>query len=111
MAFEFGDVVLVPFPFTSQASAKRRPAVVVSTRAYNGARPDVVLMAVSSQVRTPLGFGELFLNDWSHAGLPKPSLVKPIFATFEQRLVIKTLGALAPIDQSALSANMRSLLG
>ena len=35
MPFEFGDVVLVPFPFTSRAASKRRPAVVVSNRAYN----------------------------------------------------------------------------
>ena len=42
MPFEFGDVVLVPFPFTSQAASKKRPAVVVSNRAYNAARPDVV---------------------------------------------------------------------
>jgi mRNA interferase MazF len=29
-AYEFGDVVLVPFPFTDQSTTKRRPAVVVS---------------------------------------------------------------------------------
>jgi mRNA interferase MazF len=28
---EFGDVVLVPFPFTSQAASKKRPAVIVSS--------------------------------------------------------------------------------
>lgn len=28
--FEFGDVVLVPFPFTDQSAAKKRPAVVIS---------------------------------------------------------------------------------
>ena len=28
--FSFGDVVLVPFPFTDQSGSKRRPAVVVS---------------------------------------------------------------------------------
>src|ERR1700676_1088854 len=40
MSFEFGDVVLVPFPFTNQAASKKRPAVVVSSHAYNTARLD-----------------------------------------------------------------------
>ena len=51
MPFEFGDVVLVPFPFTSQTASKKRPTVVVGNRAYNTARPDVVVMAVTRQVR------------------------------------------------------------
>ena len=29
MPFELGDVVLVPFPFTSQTATKKRPAVIV----------------------------------------------------------------------------------
>ena len=32
MPFEFGDIVLVPFPFTNQTTAKKRPAVAVSSR-------------------------------------------------------------------------------
>ena len=31
---QFGDVLLVPFPFTNQQATKQRPAVVVSTPAY-----------------------------------------------------------------------------
>ena len=30
MPFRFGDVVLVPLPFTDQTALKKRPAVVVS---------------------------------------------------------------------------------
>jgi mRNA interferase MazF len=48
MPYEFGHLVLVPFPFTDQTSSKRRPAVVVSIRAYDLARPDVVVMPVTS---------------------------------------------------------------
>jgi hypothetical protein len=40
MPFDFGDVVLVPFRFTSQSASKKRPAVVASYRAYSTALPD-----------------------------------------------------------------------
>ena len=55
--FNFGDVVLVPFLFTDQSGTKKRPAVVVSSASYNASRRDIVIMAITSQVRTPLGFG------------------------------------------------------
>jgi mRNA interferase MazF len=32
--YSFGDVVLVPFPFTDQSGIKRRPAVIVSSAQY-----------------------------------------------------------------------------
>lgn len=44
--FEFGDVVLVEFPFTTQIQSKIRPAVVVSSALYNRSRPDLVLMGI-----------------------------------------------------------------
>ena len=49
-SYSFGDVVLVPFPFTDQTAAKKRPAVVVSSELYNRARPDIILMAITSQL-------------------------------------------------------------
>ena len=48
--YEFGDIVLVPFPFTDQSSIKKRPAVVVSSSAYNRDRPDIIILAVTSQM-------------------------------------------------------------
>jgi mRNA interferase MazF len=51
MAYQFGDVVLVPFPFTDQSARKQRPGVVVSGLAYHRARCDVLLMPITSRVR------------------------------------------------------------
>ena len=95
MAHSFGDVVLVPFPFTDQSGAKKRPAVIVSSGGYNAGRRDLVIMAITSQVRTPLGFGETLVTDWQAAGLIKPSVLKPVVTTIEQGLVVRTIGALS----------------
>ena len=94
MAHAFGEVVLVPFPFTDQSGLKKRPAVVVSSSGYNTNRRDIVIMAITSQVREPLGFGEAMVADWQAAGLLKVSVLKPVVTTIEQGLVVRTLGTL-----------------
>jgi hypothetical protein len=77
MRYQFGDVVLVPFPFTDQSTAKQRPGVIVSSAAYHDARRDLILMAVTSQVRGAGAFGELVVRDWQTAKLLKPSASSP----------------------------------
>lgn len=111
MAYAFGTVLLVPFPFTNQQGAKPRPAVVVSSTDYSDARPDVILMPITSQVRSPLAFGETLLADWQAAGLLKPSVVKPVLFTLETALIRKTLGQLSGQDQDELSAALGRILG
>ena len=108
---EFGDVVLVPFPFTDQTATKKRPAVVVSSDAYHRDRPDVILMAVTSQVRPAAGVGEVAVQRWKEAGLLKPSVLKPLLATVEKGLVIRKLGKLESPDREALLRGLRTILG
>jgi mRNA interferase MazF len=115
-ALSFGAIVLVRFPFTSQAASKQRPAVIVSSRAYNLERPDVIMMPVTSQLRptpAPMGksWGEVWLRQWQAAGLIKPSAVKPVIATLELGLVIRRLGALAAEDQDALRQAIGQIVG
>lgn len=110
MPYDFGDVVLVRFPYTNQIGSKQRPAVVVSSRTYNDARPDIVMMAITSQIRYPLGHAETQISDWQSANLAKPSVVKPLFATVEQTLVLRQLGSLSPSDLSALRSAISVIL-
>ena len=107
---EFGDIVLIAFPFTDQIGQKKRPAVVVSTKDYNEARPDLILMAITSRVRTPAGFGEVALSDWQGAGLIKASVIKPVIFTVEKRLVLKTMGQLGADDQHALQTALPGII-
>jgi mRNA interferase MazF len=107
----FGDVVLVPFPFTDQTSAKRRPAVVISSDAYHRERPDLILMAVTSQQRPASSVGEASLLHWSEAGLAKPSVLKPVLTTVERGLVIRKLGKLHTEDLAQLRSALDAMLG
>ncbi|OGT85123.1 MAG: hypothetical protein A3H91_07615 [Gammaproteobacteria bacterium RIFCSPLOWO2_02_FULL_61_13] len=110
-ACNFGDIVLVPFPFTDQTTSKQRPAVIISSDAYHRVRPDVILMAVTSHVQTGAGLGETGVQDWKNAGLLKPSVIKPVIATVERRLVIKRLGQLTKTDLAGLRKVLALILG
>jgi mRNA interferase MazF len=110
MPFEFGDVVLVPFPFTDQTASKKRPAVVVSNRAYNTARLDIIVMAITSQRRPNPRLGDVRITHWQAAGLLKPTVAKPVFATLEQRLVLRQLGTFAAEDQTALRKAIEEII-
>ncbi len=85
-ACSFGDVVLVPFPFTDHSASKKRPAVVVSSDAYHQHRPDVIVIALTSQILRP-------------AGAPG------------EALILRTLGALQGADVEALRTALRQILG
>ena len=109
-ALVFGDIVLVPFPFTDQTTTKKRPAIVISCAAHNSTRPDIILMAVTSQLRATAALGEVWLTEWQAAGLLKPSTAKPVIATIERSLVIKKLGSLATTDETKLRVAVRQIL-
>ena len=110
-AYSFGNIVLVPFPFTDQSAVKKRPAVVVSSDAYNRKRPDIIIMAVTSQMRSAGYFGDIVVNQWQQAGLLKPSVIKPIVTTIERSLVIKTLDRLKKEDRNSLRESFYKTLG
>jgi len=108
---EFGDLVLVPFPFTDQTAAKKRPAVIVSSAAYHRDRPDVILMSVTSQPPSGSRVGEVVVARWREAGLLKPSVIKPVLATVERGLLIRKLGRLDDGDLEMVRAALRVVLG
>ncbi len=110
-SYNFGEIVLVAFPFTNQVGSKQRPAVVVSSQAYHHAKPDLILLAVSSQMSTTPTLGERQITDWHQAGLLKASVIKPVLFTAEKRLVRKMLGQLTPKDQQALRSTIAEILG
>jgi len=88
MAYQRGDVVLIPFPFTDLTATKTRPTVVVSSAVYQNVRPELLLFYISSQVSKATESIDYVLNDWKTAGLLKPSFVRPKIAAIEPKLIV-----------------------
>lgn len=107
MAFQHGDVVLIPFPFTDLTATKTRPAVVVSSAVYHTVRPELLLAYVSSQVSQAVARLDHVLKDWQQAGLAKPSFVRPKIAAIEPRLVVHQVGQLSAHDLAELERRLR----
>lgn len=105
-----GDVVLVPFPFTDLSATKQRPALVVSPDAWNAAQPDVMLVAITSQMTVPPGPQDLVLSvaDVAAAGLPKPSRGRTTkLITMHSGLLKRTLGHLPDTTSTTVLAQLR----
>ena len=110
-SFKFGVIVLIAFPFTDQRGSKQRPAVVISSKAYQEAKPDIILMAVTSQVKAKTSLGEVTVEEWKTAGLLKASVIKPVIFTAEKRLIRKKLGQLKEVDIHRLQQNLTVIIG
>ena len=69
-------------------------------------------MAVTSQILRPAGsVGEVLITDWQKAGLPKASLIKPVLASIETKLILRKLGELQEPDRTALRRALSIILG
>jgi len=91
--YNFGEIVLIEFPFTDTIALKRRPALILLDNGDN----DIIVARVTSQV-TQASF-DVEITDWKQAGLLLPSIVRvDKVATLEKRLAEKKLGKLATYD-------------
>jgi mRNA interferase MazF len=105
-----GDVVLVGFVFSDESGRKVRPALVISSSAYHRARQEIIVAAITSNVRRRL-FADHLLTDWKAAGLLFPSLVTAIVRTVKRTMVDQKLGSLTKSDMQAVERELRRALG
>ena len=111
MAFQRGDVVLIPFPYTDLSATKTRPAVVVSSELYHELRSELLLAFLSSRIAAADPRLDYILVDWKEAGLLKPTFMRPKIAAIESELVVYHTGVLSDRDLAGVDACLRRALG
>jgi mRNA interferase MazF len=105
--FDRGTVVLLPFPFSDQSSAKVRPAVIVSPKYPSDDFFVIALTSVGENLRP----GEFRLQYWREAGLIHPSFVKRAVASVSADLMRRPLGQFHESDLAQLNAAVRLWFG
>jgi mRNA interferase MazF len=101
------EVVVVPFPFTGSGQSVKRPAAVLSRRAFNAAGHTV--MAMITDARNPPWPLDIRM-DHESAGLKMPSVVRLKFFTLDNRLILRSIGRLSPADRQELRDGLRQVL-
>lgn len=109
MTFSRWDTVVVPFPFTERAGAKRRPALVLSNHGFNGEGHTLLAMITTSHDREwP---GDTDIGGTESAGLSVECFVRLKLFTLDNRLILRRLGMLAASDQEKVERALAEMLG
>jgi len=102
--------VLVSFVFSDKSGKKLRPAVVISSAAYNRSRQEIIVAAITSNIRRRL-FGDHLIAEWKGAGLLFPSVVTGIFRTIRRTMVDRKVGTMPRPEMVAIDVKLRQSLG
>ncbi|MCX7116060.1 MAG: type II toxin-antitoxin system PemK/MazF family toxin [Gammaproteobacteria bacterium] len=109
MIYEPYSVVVVPFPFTDSAKTKKRPALVISTSAFQRETGHVTLLMITTAKQSQW-YGDHSIQNLPATQLPVPSYIRQKAFTLDLRLIEKQIGQLAPADKQALKILFKQCL-
>ena len=96
-------VVDVPFPFIDSLRQKSRPALVLSSPAFQKANGALVLAMITSAERSSWKFDAALAN-WRIAGLKKPCVIRWKLFTLDAALIRGLRGHLSRHDIGVVKA-------
>ncbi|MCK5682483.1 type II toxin-antitoxin system PemK/MazF family toxin [bacterium] len=107
--YKRGDVVLLNVVFSEGKGSKKRPALIISGNEYNTVRQEVIIAAITSNVKRTLP-GDTGIKKWKEAGLHFPSQVMAVIQTFKSNLVYKKLGKMKTEDLKQVKINLKKAM-
>jgi len=102
--------VLVGFVFADETGIKSRPALVISADKYHAGRQEVIIAAITSNVKRVL-LGDHIVSQWQESGLLHPSVVTGVIRTVKQPMVQRRLGTMTVNDMQNVDTNLSTVLG
>ena len=94
--FEQGEIIVAPIPFSSQFSAKIRPALIISKKEYNNKTEDIIVLKITSKGQSYPFDVELKENDLSEGKLTYESVIQTDFpVVIDKRGITQSIGKIS----------------
>jgi mRNA interferase MazF len=106
---DFGDVVVVPFPFVEMPSRKRRPSLILSYEHFNNSHGHSICAMITTAGRTKWP-SDVAIEDSSLAGLNRPCVVRRKLFTLPNNFVLRRAGKLTKQDRERVVSAARNAL-
>lgn len=109
MICDFGDVVVVPFPFVDIAAEKHRPSLILSREGFNNSHGHSICAMITTAARSKWPT-DVVIDDLSAAGLSRPCVVRWKLFTLPNNLILKRAGELAARDRDGVASAAKAIL-
>ncbi len=103
------SIVVVPFPFTDRAQAKKRPSLVLSSAAHQEQTEHITLLMITSAKHSTWG-SDYKITHMETTGLSAPSIIRQKIFTIDRRLVLDEIGRLVAQDKNAVISRLHKHL-
>ncbi len=109
MICDFGDIVVVPFPFVDHAAEKRRPSLVLSHSDFNDSHGHSICAMITTAARTKWP-SDIAIENLKPAGLQYPCVVRWKLFTLPNGIILRRAGRLASRDRENIVAAVRTVV-
>ena len=100
----FGDIVLLKFPFTDGKSYKKRPALIINDFGDG----DVIVCRITSQIYKTQN--DIYIENWENFGLKLPSVIRVHkLATLEKDTVEIIMGQIDNVIKEKVQIIIKKL--
>jgi mRNA interferase MazF len=102
--YNFGDIVLIGFPYTDLQGISKRPAIVL----YDSGDQDMLVARITTQEYAT--DADYKIIEWKNSGLLAESYIRlGKQATIDKKYVIRKLGALAGPEPETIKSILRRI--
>jgi mRNA interferase MazF len=106
---DFGDVVVVPFPFVDLSAEKRRPSLILSFASFNTSHGHSICAMITTAARSKWP-SDIQIKDLEPAGLARPCVIRWKLFTLPNENLLRRAGRLALADRENVLVAARKIL-
>jgi mRNA interferase MazF len=106
---DFGDIVIVPFPFVDLVAEKRRPCLILSHLAFNESNGHSICAMITTAARSRWD-SDIAIEDLKSCGLERSCVIRWKIFTLPNNTILRHAGRLSRRDQDVVVSVARTIM-